>query len=159
MSRTSDRLKVLMLSSPASECALLLKEALGPHVDLVTAGSLAECLRMLSGTRSRASSVAIGSPRFSSQAKLEQAASFDAFLCDWCYMGGTWRTALDLIRRRAPQLPVIVVCRAGGEQEWVEVLQAGAFDMITAPFSADEVLFALTNAVAARSEPELAKSA
>ena len=159
MARMRDRLRVLMLSNPACECALLLKEAIGRHVDLVTAGSLAECLRMLYRPHSRASSVVYGSPRFSSGAKPEQAASFDAFLCDWCYMGGTWRTALDLIRRRAPQLPVIVVCRAGGEQEWVEVLQAGAFDMITAPFSADDVLSALTNAVAARSEPELAKSA
>lgn len=159
MARMRDRLRVLMLSNPACECALLLKEAIGRHVDLVTAGSLAECLRMLHGTYSRASSVAYEPPRFSSRAKAEEAASFDAFLCDWCYMGGTWRTALDLIRRRAPQLPVIVICRAGGEQEWVEVLQAGAFDMIAAPFSADDVLSVLTNAVAARSEPEIAKSA
>jgi len=136
MPARSERLKVLLLGSPGAECTLLLQQALAPHVDLVSATSLAECHRLL---------------------EREQAPGFDVLLCEWCYEGGSWRDALESIRARVPELPVIVACRTGGEAEWMEVLAAGAFDMLTAPFSTDQVLFALTNAAAARQERFAAK--
>src|SRR3990172_12571769 len=122
MSITSERLKVLLLSSPASECALLLQQVLAEHVELVTATSLTECLQLLESPRGLAAGAVAGSARFSAE---PEAAAFDAFLCDWCYQGGTWRNALELVRRTAPEVPVIVVCRTGGEEEGTQGLEAG----------------------------------
>ena len=156
MTTMSGKPKVLLLSSPECECAVRLQQALTPHVELITATSLAECVRLLEG---KSGFAAHGSVSASARQKQEKFSGFDAFLCGWNYQGGTWRNALELIHRRAPGLPVIVVCRTGGEQEWIEVLQAGAFDMITAPFSTESALFALMNAVASQMEPELAQIA
>ncbi|MBI4480054.1 MAG: hypothetical protein HY651_08540 [Acidobacteria bacterium] len=147
MTTMSGKQKVLLLSGPECECAVRLQQALVPHVELITASSLAECIRLLE------------KPAGSAPQKQEKFSGFDAFLCCWNYQGGTWRNALELMHRRVPDLPVIVVCRTGGEQEWIEVLQAGAFDMVTAPFSTESVLFALMNAVASQTEPELAQIA
>jgi CheY-like chemotaxis protein len=153
------RLKVLLLSSPASECAILLQEALGQEVELVTATSLAECLRRLQVPGRPAASAVHRNRATSSQAEPVKLNGFDAILCDWCFQGGTWRNALELIHSRTPQLPVIVVCRTGGELEWTQVLAAGGFDMITAPFSTVDILSVLTHAASARTEPELLQTA
>jgi CheY-like chemotaxis protein len=157
--RTNERLKVLLLSSPASECAILLQEALGQEVELVTATSMAECLRRLKISGRPAASAVHRNRAVSSQPEPVQSNGFDAILCDWCFQGGTWRNALELIHSRAPHLPVIVVCRTGDEAEWTQVLAAGGFDMITAPFSTVDILSVLTHAASSRTEPELLQTA
>jgi len=146
------RLKILLLSSPESECALQLQAALAQQVELVTASSLAECRHLLETSERPAPFTAAGLPELSRQSEPAEAAGYDAFLCDWCYQGGTWKEALELVRRKAPHLPVIVICRTGGEPEWMEVLQAGAFDMVCAPFSTEEVLSTLEHAAALQQE-------
>jgi len=42
------------------------------------------------------------------------------------------------------------VYRAGGEREWREVLEAGAFDLLTAPYCESAVLAVLAHALATR---------
>jgi len=145
-------LKVLWLSNPASECARTLKEALAGQVELVPVSTMPECLRLLPAPGRPSPTAESQYQTASSPSEQSGGSSFDAFLCDWCYQGGTWRSALETIRRQAPQLPVIVVCRTGGEQEWIEVLQAGAFDMICAPFSSEAVLSVLEHAAASCAE-------
>ena len=142
------RLQVLMLSGPESECAISLEQVLAPHVEVTTAHSLAECVRQLE----RRGSSRAKQELWHAAKKEEELSGFDAFLCEWCYQGGTWKEAVELLHRRAPELPVIVVCRTGGESEWVEVLEAGAFDLISAPFSEQEVLSALERAIGAPAE-------
>jgi CheY-like chemotaxis protein len=159
MPNKSERLRVLLLSSPAAECALLLQEALGPHADLVTATSVEECLRLLESSDRPVIPVAPAPRRVSAETGEKKFHGFDAFLCDWCYQGGTWKEALERIHRRAPHLPMLVICRTGEEEEWLQVLKAGGFDMLTAPFTAESVLFALMNAVASGTEPALLKTA
>jgi len=144
MKTEKERLEVLLLSGPESECAISLQQALAPHVEFTNARSLAECIRQLERLGRFEES---RGARPVARLREEKFSGFDAFLCEWCYEGGTWREAVELIRRRVPELPVIVVCRTGGESEWVEVLQAGAFDLISAPFSEREVLSALLRAV------------
>lgn len=150
-----ERLNVLMLSGPESECAVSLQEALTPQVEFTIAHSLAECLRQVQ--RPAYSQVhAVLAP--SVRPKVQSASGFHAFLCEWCYQGGTWREAVELMHRRAPHLPVIVVCRTGGESEWVEVLEAGAFDLISAPFSKEQVLDTLFRAAEQSTEEALVKT-
>ncbi|MBI2819098.1 MAG: hypothetical protein HYX73_03890 [Acidobacteria bacterium] len=156
MTTRSGKLKVLLLGSPESECAISLQERLAPHGELTVASSLAECVRLLERGFHPSAEMAPRSP-----APLEQQrfSGFDAFLVGWqCYQG-SWKEAVELIHHRAPELPVIVVCRTGGESEWVEVLQAGAVDMIGAPFSEEEILSALMRAVDRQTGQALMKTA
>ena len=156
MTTRSGKLKVLLLSSPESECAISLQEALAPHGELTVASSLAECVRLLEGPAYSAARVAPGPVAWLKEGKTS---GFDAFLVGWqCYQG-SWKEAVELIHHRAPELPVIVVCRTGGESEWVEVLQAGAVDMIGAPFVEEEILSALMRAVDRQREQALVKTA
>ena len=75
---------------------------------------------------------------------------FDALLCDWSLYGGTWRNVLLEIQNHDSALPVIVLSRTGGEKEWVEVIEAGGFDLLVAPYWKASVLGALEHATASR---------
>ena len=56
---------------------------------------------------------------------------------------------MDLPAAHRPgAITCIVVSRCGGEKEWVEVLDAGCFDLVCAPFSARQVLYVVEHAVA-----------
>ena len=74
----------------------------------------------------------------------------DAVFCGWSFQAGTWSTALERLRDLCPDLPVIVFCPIGGEQEWTEVLDAGAFDLLSLPYRRDTVIPMLEHAVASR---------
>lgn len=64
----------------------------------------------------------------------------DAILCSWSFHRGFWGDAVDEIRALDPDLPVIILCRSGGESEWVQALEAGAFDLLVTPYRKAEVL-------------------
>ncbi len=72
---------------------------------------------------------------------------YDAVLCGWSFHKGTWNDALRQVRQRTPNLPVIVFCTAGGEQEWVEVLKGGGFDLLVPPYQKNTVLPVIVHAV------------
>ncbi len=74
----------------------------------------------------------------------------DLLICDWRFSMGTWRDALEGVRHAHPDLPVLVVCRSAGEREWREVLEAGAFDLLTEPYSERAVLSVVEHAFASR---------
>jgi DNA-binding NtrC family response regulator len=78
---------------------------------------------------------------------LLQDGSYDAFLCSWVFQEGVWRDALRNLQRNYPDLPVIVLSRTGGEKEWLEVLEAGAFDLLAAPYHPGLVMGLLEQAV------------
>jgi DNA-binding NtrC family response regulator len=63
----------------------------------------------------------------------------------------TWRTVLAELRNRRAELPVIVFCHSGGEGEWVEALEAGAFDLLAPPYNHDRIVAALESALASQS--------
>ena len=52
---------------------------------------------------------------------------------------GRWKEALRLLAESAKPCDAIVCCRDGGEDQWANVLGAGAFDLITAPYHPAEV--------------------
>ena len=75
----------------------------------------------------------------------------DVVLFDWYFSDGTWKDALREIRARHPKLPAIVISPTQGIdegiQEWLEVLNAGAFDLLLAPSNPYSVLAMLEQAV------------
>lgn len=125
MAQYIDYLRVLLLSGDEQD-AELLKETLTRHVFLTHVRHIAEALPLLDKER------------------------YDVFLCDCHFQGGDWRDGLKAAQERSPELPTVVLCRAGGEQEWIEVLKAGAFDLLSAPFSEHAVLAVLEHAAASR---------
>lgn len=154
MTTRSGKLNVLLLRSPESECASLLEQVVWPYAELTSVTNLSQCVQMLEMQPSSAELEAA----YSMPGKKEHCTDFDVVLVECRYPGGMWKDAVQLIRRKIPEMPVIVVCRTGGEPEWVEVLQAGAFDMISAPFCQHELLATLARAAAVRAERESAQT-
>ena len=118
-----NHVKVLLLSNNRTEASAL-EGILSEHVILKSVGNLLELQNVLEG------------------------GGYDAVFCGWSFHQGTWNDALDEIRQRCPDLPVIIFCRTGGEREWVEALEAGAFDLLVAPYMKRNVLPLLEHAVA-----------
>ncbi len=69
--------------------------------------------------------------------RLLQGGEYDAVLCEQEFSDGTWREALQELQARRVSTPAIVVSQTGavdeGTQEWTDVLEAGAFDLLPAP--------------------------
>jgi DNA-binding NtrC family response regulator len=74
--------------------------------------------------------------------------AYDAVFCDWDCADGTWRDVLSRLQELQLQVPQIVLSRCGCEKEWIEVLEAGAFDFLVPPYSSTQVLATLEHALA-----------
>ncbi|HEY7678950.1 MAG TPA: response regulator [Terriglobia bacterium] len=78
--------------------------------------------------------------------------SFGAVFCDWRFHCGTWRDALARSRELYPDLPVVVVSQTNGVEEgideWAQVVEAGAFDLLLSARSESTALSLLEHAVA-----------
>jgi DNA-binding NtrC family response regulator len=114
--------KVLMICSDEREKRTL-EGVLNDHVILRTVADLGELQSVLEG------------------------GSYDALLCGWSFHRGTWNDALKQVQERCPDLPVIIFSGVGGEREWLQVLEAGGFDLLVAPFIRRTVLPVLEQAV------------
>jgi two-component system repressor protein LuxO len=53
--------------------------------------------------------------------------------------GGSWQRLLETAVKSGKNCEVIVCSRCGDEQLWAEVLQCGAYDMISEPFEGTEI--------------------
>ena len=74
--------------------------------------------------------------------------SCDALFCTWLLHDGTWKDVLRLVQANCLAVPVIVFSRTGSEKEWVEVLEAGAFDLLVAPYQKVAIAAVLDEAIA-----------
>jgi len=117
--------KVLLLSTDKTEAAVL-QEVLAEHLLLTPAASLSEVMFLLATS------------------------SYDALFCTWSFHSGTWVDAVDNVSRWQPDLPVIILSRTAEEREWVQVLEAGAFDLLVPPFQEEALLAVLEQASASR---------
>ena len=129
MRRPGEHRNILLLLSNNEEETSLLTKAFAAIADVTTAWTVEEVFRLL------------------------KRSEYDAFLYDWGFQGVEWREICQGVKRDYPNLPIIVVSRCGGEQEWVEVLKAGCFDLISAPYSDRYVLSVIEHAVASRETP------
>ena len=125
MLRSSNRLRILLLGSN-EEPMILLRETLAKHAHVTAAWNIGELFGLL------------------------ELGPYDVFLCDWEYQRLTWREICREVQQIDPNLPIIVFCRLGGECEWVEVLEAGCFDLACAPYSDRKVLSIIEHAVASQ---------
>jgi len=126
MWRLGKQRSALLLLSSNDETTRLLANALAEMADVTTAWTVEDFFQLL------------------------RSSEYDLALCDWDCQGADWRQVCRQVQRDCPDLPIIVVSRCGGEQEWVEVLKAGCFDLITAPYSDRYVLSVIEHAVASR---------
>ena len=76
------------------------------------------------------------------------ASSYDVLFCAWSLCSGGWNEALEEVRQRHPYLPVIILSRTADERRWLQVLEAGAFDLLAPPYYERAVLSVLEHAVA-----------
>ena len=116
---------ILLLSTDETETAIL-NELLSEHALVKKAGNLSEMAGEL------------------------QSDSYDALFCAWSFQQGTWKDAVEKIQESYPSLPVIVLSSAAESREWVEVLEAGAFDLLVPPYEERVVLAVLEQASASR---------
>jgi len=75
---------------------------------------------------------------------------FDAVFCGWKFAKGTWRDVLERAQKLDPKTPVIVLSHCGCEEQWIEALQAGAFDFLVPPYTSYQILSVLEHAIASR---------
>jgi len=87
----------------------------------------------------------------------EKTEAYDAVFCDWDCADGTWRDVLLKLKELNLQIPLIVLSRCGCEKEWVEVLEAGAFDFLVPPYTSTQILGVLEQALAS-TQPRAAHS-
>jgi len=71
---------------------------------------------------------------------------YDALFWAWSFRAGTWNDALRQVRMINPDLPVIVLSTAAEERAWIRALDAGAFDLLVAPFEERQLLAVLEQA-------------
>lgn len=116
---------VLLLSTDKTEVAVL-QQILREHVILTPASNLPEVTFLLESN------------------------GYDALFCAWSFHSGTWHDALEKVRKCQPDLPVIILARIAEEKEWVQVLEAGAFDLLVSPYQERVVLAVLEQASASR---------
>ena len=73
---------------------------------------------------------------------------YDAVFCARTLCTGSWSEVVAQLRQLCPQLPVIILSETAGEKEWVEVLAAGAFDLLALPCYERTLLSVMEHAVA-----------
>ena len=78
--------------------------------------------------------------------RLEQA-KYDALFCARSLSMGNWREVLQEVQQFYPHLPIIILSRTADEQEWLEVIEAGAFDLLGPPYYEQMFLSVLEHAV------------
>ena len=132
MQRISQRPRVVLLSGKDWYFEGL-KEILNRFLDVAIACNLTELESFLGGE------------------------TYAVFLCPWDFQGGTWREVCRKVQQNRPNLPIVVIRRLGEEHDWIEVLEAGCFDILCAPFSERQVLSVIEHA-AASSEGRLRRS-
>jgi DNA-binding NtrC family response regulator len=102
----------------------MLYDTLAPHADLTWACNPEEMARQLAQS------------------------SFDVVVCARTLCMGNWRDVLEDVRKFNSNLPVIIHSKDAKEEEWEEVLAAGAFDLLGTPSYEQEPFFVVEHAVA-----------
>jgi len=116
--------KVLLLVCDAGEQAVL-QQTLAAHAELTWVSNPHEMAQQL------------------------KQASYDVVVCARTLCVGNWKEVLKEVRLLNANLPVIILSQNAKEEEWEEVLAAGAFDLLGLPsYYEREPLFVMEHAVA-----------
>ncbi|MBI2820282.1 MAG: response regulator [Acidobacteria bacterium] len=115
--------RVLICVCDAGQKASL-QQSLAPYAELSWACDLGEMARRLEQER------------------------FDAVFCARVLCSDTWIEIMRLVQQSCPELPIIILSQTADEQEWLEVLAAGAFDLLGLPCHERTILSVMEHAVA-----------
>lgn len=58
-----------------------------------------------------------------------------------------WGEALALFRERQPGSPVVFLTRLADEQLWIQMLDAGVYDLLEKPYRAEDLRWVVTSAL------------
>jgi DNA-binding response OmpR family regulator len=111
-----DAVRVLLISHHTEDDALLRRVLAQPKWLVWTARTLADGIRLLKQN------------------------TFSVAICESELPDGTWREFLDRAARLEHGPEVIVASRLADESLWAEALNIGAWDVLSKPFSSEEVL-------------------
>jgi DNA-binding NtrC family response regulator len=75
-----------------------------------------------------------------------QVQAYDAVLTEAALSDGNWLDVLHLVRESPREMAVIVTDPKADTRLWAEVLNLGAYDLLTQPFDETEVRRILSNA-------------
>lgn len=82
-----------------------------------------------------------------------QAENFDVVFSAWDLEGGNWSDLLTAAKEKGVNSPVSVVYyHCAGEDEWMDALQAGAFDLLAPPFDPYKLSVVLEHALASKQD-------
>ena len=82
---------------------------------------------------------------------------YDALFCSWSLDEANWNDVLEEVQEIHPNLPVIVVSSSAEDRDWLEVLDAGAFDLLAPPYEEGTVTALLEQASSSYQAPEPAR--
>ncbi len=99
--------KVLLISHEGESSTL--RMLLNEHVILTCANNLTEAYGLL------------------------KRGGYDALFCDESFDTGACNEGLAEVRKGYPDLPIIILSQLDGEQQWADLLKAGAFDLLVVP--------------------------
>ncbi|MBI2816226.1 MAG: hypothetical protein HYX72_04740 [Acidobacteria bacterium] len=71
--------------------------------------------------------------------RLSASADYDLIMVDAELPDGTWRNLILFLQNAGKTTEMIVCARLGDHQLWAEVLQCGAYDLISEPSHADDI--------------------
>ena len=89
---------------------------------------------------------------------LRNGSAFHAIFCPWRFGTHEWTDVVALVQQRNSRLPVIVVAKKGGWDEWAQVLEAGGFDLLVSPVHEITAMATLQQASAIRVAQETGQS-
>jgi len=117
--------KVLLLSNDETETAVL-EQLLNEHVAVTPVNNLSELGALLENS------------------------DYDALFCAGSPDTGICNDALEEVRNVLPDLPVILLSSSAEQREWLQALDAGAFDVLVPPYQERALLAVLEQASASR---------
>ena len=82
--------------------------------------------------------------------RLSASADYDLIMVDAELPDGTWRNLILFLQNAGKATEMIVCARLGDHQLWAEVLQCGAYDLISEPFHAHEITRVVESALASQ---------
>ncbi len=82
--------------------------------------------------------------------RLRESVFYDLILADAEPPDGSWRNLMLFVQNAGRASEMIICARLGDHQLWAEVIQCGAYDMITEPFERQEVNRIIQSALESR---------
>ena len=75
---------------------------------------------------------------------------FEAVFSPWEFVGGNWSDLMASLHKEEVRVPAIFYYHCAGEGEWMQALEAGAFDLLVPPYDKYKLSVVLEHARASQ---------